>query len=450
MKNSSERYLIAVPTIKLKQEITKRLFKAGVDVMAEPSLSEYTTEEQKEEFDRLYKMGIHKAVGKKVNEDSKEFENLGRYLDDKRAFEKFEGSIVTTHKKLTLMQRKELEKYRIIIDEDILTTLMEIKKVKIKDIMRILGVLPYMNTDIDRGIVDYFKYLGYSLEYNKVTKVIPPENTMSVLLNKICTYPKACIDSNIGELFNANAVYLHEDETISYIVKNDILTEKAILLSATVEAELYERYFGIDNIVKYKCQNAKYLGKIVQVYDESFSRTFINDNELVLQEIKDMFRGMDVITFKSCKEEFDKILSMHFGNTSGFNGLAGKDVLIVGTPFQVDFKYKLYAAALGEIGLGSECEMRHQPTEWKAFKFHFMTYKNELLSKIQLWLIDTELEQAVGRARLLRNDCTVYLFSSFPVNQAELITYADICKRRNYITRYEGKNRTNAEALVNK
>ena len=40
---------------------------------------------------------------------------------------------------------------------------------------------------------------------------------------------------------------------------------------------------------------------------------------------------------------------------------------------------------------------------------------------IQIWLLSSQLEQAVGRARLLRNDCKVEVYSGFPVEQAEYI-----------------------------
>jgi hypothetical protein len=57
-----------------------------------------------------------------------------------------------------------------------------------------------------------------------------------------------------------------------------------------------------------------------------------------------------------------------------------------------------------------------------------MTYKNEQLRELQLYFISKELEQCIGRARLLRNDCTVLVFSNFPVEQSELIQddYLDI------------------------
>jgi hypothetical protein len=43
---------------------------------------------------------------------------------------------------------------------------------------------------------------------------------------------------------------------------------------------------------------------------------------------------------------------------------------------------------------------------------------NWVLRDIQFYMIESELEQAVGRARLINNDCTVNLFSNFPIGQA--------------------------------
>ena len=50
-----------------------------------------------------------------------------------------------------------------------------------------------------------------------------------------------------------------------------------------------------------------------------------------------------------------------------------------------------------------------------------MTYGDEEMRNLQLFFIESELEQAVGRARLLREDCTVYVFSNYPCQQAEII-----------------------------
>ena len=50
-----------------------------------------------------------------------------------------------------------------------------------------------------------------------------------------------------------------------------------------------------------------------------------------------------------------------------------------------------------------------------GFRFMFRTFENLSLQAIQFALIERELIQAVGRARLLRYDAKVYLFSNFPL-----------------------------------
>ena len=65
--------------------------------------------------------------------------------------------------------------------------------------------------------------------------------------------------------------------------------------------------------------------------------------------------------------------------------------------------------------------MKYQEIEYNGCKFCFNTYDNKILRNLQLWFINTELEQAVGRARLLRTDCTVYLYSNLPMKQAEFL-----------------------------
>ena len=52
-----------------------------------------------------------------------------------------------------------------------------------------------------------------------------------------------------------------------------------------------------------------------------------------------------------------------------------------------------------------------------------MSYKNEILQQIQFYLISSELEQAVGRSRLLRTNSTVFVFSNFPCEQADFCEF---------------------------
>ena len=88
--------------------------------------------------------------------------------------------------------------------------------------------------------------------------------------------------------------------------------------------------------------------------------------------------------------------------------------------FIAEFIYKLAAASMG-IEFDEGEKMSLQTIDYNGYRFQFTTFQNEELRKIHLWMIESELEQAVGRARLLRNACTVHLFSNFPLHQAEMI-----------------------------
>ena len=64
------------------------------------------------------------------------------------------------------------------------------------------------------------------------------------------------------------------------------------------------------------------------------------------------------------------------------------------------------------------CNMRSMRIAYNGYDFQINSFDNEKLQMIQLWMLESLLEQAVGRARLLRFDCTVKVFVRFPIDQA--------------------------------
>jgi hypothetical protein len=70
------------------------------------------------------------------------------------------------------------------------------------------------------------------------------------------------------------------------------------------------------------------------------------------------------------------------------------------------------------LDFNEDAEMKDQLVTHNGHRFWFKTYEDKVLRIIHFWMIESELEQAVGRARLLRNDCIVHLFSNFPLSQA--------------------------------
>jgi len=67
--------------------------------------------------------------------------------------------------------------------------------------------------------------------------------------------------------------------------------------------------------------------------------------------------------------------------------------------------------------------MYFREVEDEHYKYWLKTYKEPTLQKNQLWILKSELIQAIGRARLLRYDCTVKLYASIPLEQAIICNY---------------------------
>lgn len=72
-----------------------------------------------------------------------------------------------------------------------------------------------------------------------------------------------------------------------------------------------------------------------------------------------------------------------------------------------------------DIG-GTDTRLAYQPVEYNGFRFWFYTIQKENgLQNLQLSLIEAELLQAVGRARISREPATVTVVSNLPLAGAE-------------------------------
>lgn len=112
-----------------------------------------------------------------------------------------------------------------------------------------------------------------------------------------------------------------------------------------------------------------------------------------------------------CKEQ------IYAGNTESCDYMKGEDIVVVGTPHYNKMVYKFFAAYLG---IGVNTKIKFMVVEDESYKYWLHIYEQPALRKIQLWLLKSELIQAVGRARLLRYDCKVKLYASIPLPQAEI------------------------------
>ena len=87
------------------------------------------------------------------------------------------------------------------------------------------------------------------------------------------------------------------------------------------------------------------------------------------------------------------------------------------------YKYLLLASALGIDYKNAGTQLSMQKVEWNGFRFMFNSFESKELQEIQLSLIESDLIQAVGRNRTLREDVKTFLFSNLPlrlVNEFEI------------------------------
>lgn len=415
--------IFALPTVKLKNEIAKG---APVEAMEVISLQElFIPENILSEIQSLYDRGLHREAKKKIREysdsleDTFEKKRFEEYLKIDEILEKKESHIIMTHARFLQMSEEQLEGYDIIIDEDILMTILKnTRAVKIEDVEKAIqaGLIS------DRRTVTEIKWLlelpdGSYLKSKKcdsgnyISQKIQDENY---------------IGGNINDLTHAGS-YHQNGDTIEYFVPQKLPSQKIIIMSATLNQAVYRLYFPERKIVFYDTPKAKYKGRLKQYTYYSMSRKNLLEvgkkyggEQKIIDYIKKLVPEWNYgISFK----KYDPYLKsgMHFGNAAGIDSFKGKNGIIIGTPHLNESSYKLIGCYLDIDMNGDSTKMRRQQIQYKGYEFNMMTYGDQKLREIQLYMISSELEQCIGRSRLLREDATVYLFSDFPCEQAELI-----------------------------
>jgi hypothetical protein len=83
----------------------------------------------------------------------------------------------------------------------------------------------------------------------------------------------------------------------------------------------------------------------------------------------------------------------------------------------------MYAKVIGIDFKDIDLEMKYQKIEWNGFRFMFMAYNNKDMREIQLSLIESELVQAIGRARVIRTDAKVEVYSNLPLQVSDKFVY---------------------------
>jgi hypothetical protein len=405
---------ICLPTHKLKNEVSERM---QVVHKVSPVLPKLDDETNKR-IEYLYSIGLNEKVSELLNE----LENktnmtaalVKQYRKDNLDVMRYSGTVLTTHTKGIYNMFKN---NTIIFDEDPLNQLIKVKTLKIGDLIT-MEVFPETKNEI-AAMIDY---LRNKLPAGQIVDTPLFAMDYDSLVDNVL---KTNIESNLIDFMDSQFIYkdVNDVNLIHFIIKNNALDnliqsgKKIIIMSATASTTIWSKL--VQNIQIFDLMNVKQQGKIIQHTKLSFSRSSLNAHRDIVDKVGDL----PAITFAEYKNLFNNpVKDMHFGNCSGYNSLNGQDIAVVGTPHLPNFIYLLYAKVLGATLTSRDSQTTMQQITWNGFRFKFNTYKNEMLREVQLALIESELVQAVGRNRTLRNNCITHLYSNLPLKSTTEFT----------------------------
>lgn len=423
-----KKLMIVVPTIDLQNEVCRRLEQKGVAVRKTTSVGNMLMgvglEDLVEEIQSLYQKGFGCMVKKTVK---RYLEKNGAKLSEIQANkikeylqkEPFDGKscMVITHAMFLVLSEEILSRYEIIVDEDILMTIFKnTGSIEFGEIEALIDEKIF-----SRGIEERLYELTH--EKNKTigwTKLQELENNQIENIYE----RQMSIDASISDFMSSHTYYVDAEAKKIYYFKAKRLPDvKMTIISATMNEKLYRDFCTSRTIYMDIVPKVKYKGKLRQYTRYSMSRYYINTvgYEKIKKGIEKIINNSDDMNFISFKDYFKnyfKVEEFYFGKTEGSDEYKGQDLIVLGTPHNVPFIYQMIGAYLG---YNAQDIMTKRRIKHNGFAFNIMTYETEDMQNLQLYFLHSELEQAIGRARLLRCECTVYVFSNLPCEQAEII-----------------------------
>ena len=457
--NPDGKFIVAVPTTDLKGEIYGRFIEAGVpdrDIFVTRHIgrNRLIPEEVQEAVSAAYNRGEYdrpKEIVKDYYEEVKDdkdkravAEECRLWLEGIQAL-KEERIVITTHAYFVNMPATVLKDYTVIVDEDILQLylLKQMAAVSIDSLQIMERSGPYSYAAVAEEMIRAEEGKYYAMQ----------GRTSGIPLSAEELEQMGCADgSNINDIIHAGSYVKmkgrdDEEAVVMYFCPRRLPGAKYIVLSATLNEQIYRRYFAGDMpVYSYPEIKAGYRGKLVQYTYFSLGRSDLKKRRQVFSYGKRAAGDdkVEIITFKEAAgwEEMrgNNRSRIHFGNSTGRNTLEGKNLVVIGTPYSIPEAYKLAACYLGaDVDKKVDKDPKIRRVEYNGSNFLITTYDDPLLKEIQLYAIESEMEQCIGRTRLLRRDCSVYVFSCFPCEQSEIHI-------RNYLQGYgEGEQEDNNE-----
>ena len=404
---------IAFPTHTLKDEIGKKM---EVPHYVIPQLPTFSSADLNTELSCYYNMGLNEAA--RLTMTSVASGQHHKYLnvsDQKLAKDYLNGismepetgtTILTTHQRALLT---DVPNSIVIFDEDPIKDILSISSVNLDDLILLNAKLPKQYRFAEQ--LEELSTVAPGIVVPIKIAEIPRDILLKILLGNN-------VKTNVVKFFKASGYIKNEKDPkmISYVTHHVLpQNKKIIIMSATAQVDLYEKlYPGRVEVID--ISNIENVGKVYQHTEQSLSRVSLTESSSI--DINEEIGYIPAITFKAKKKWFGQIpLMMHFFNVQGFDELRGQDIAVIGTPHYNEIVYRLVAFSIG-LNPNNEGKLKTRIVEHGNYRFKFKTFEQKEMQEIQLNLIESELIQAVGRARVLREDCVVELYSNLPLAMA--------------------------------
>lgn len=429
--------LIAVPNHKLKDELAERMREVGINFLTTPEMPFFNDVKLNEKYKFYQDIGDTQKANKLIKDKATEisYKTLG-YIDDPKLLEdrftaqeylrklneayNADVTVLTTHRR-AILSHKSFNKKHIIFDEDIFKELLPIVTFKRSDLSDLIGQIQ-LNEKNKKLASEFEKDIRAVYSYLDTLPTAIIRATENIVFNNESNFRDKISQLKGGEkiikFLNSDYVMRHigtdDIERFYSIKKIEMLKDSQVtIVSGTADDWIYEKLLGEREYDFHNLGIAKNITPVIQYTGKAYSKTQMSKGDAPKLQT-----DTTVITHLNHKGNFDNADDLiHFYNTSGFDHLKGKNLSIVGTPITSPTVVLLYAKALGLDYVNQEKENRSFQLD--NYRFDMYTYKDENLAKIDVKLIQMELEQAVGRGRTSRTDAQLELFSKVPIDSTD-------------------------------
>lgn len=351
-------------------------------------------------------------------------ESITEYFENISKANTTNGTIFSTHKKILEINNDNINTY--IIDEDILMS--SIISTSSLNILEINSYIKLSNKHKAKTIkkclsnlrIQIFKAIENPNRAFKIEKVNVDIDELNRLIQNECTNLKV----NLREILNISSIVANDNGDVLGMTIGKLPNKKCIILSATANENIYRSLLPNREIRFVDITDIETEGKVILHYTGCSRNKLSKEFDECLDKIKHEAKGINnVITFAKFENKFRKAgfnPIAHFGACSGLDSYKGQDLIVAGTPHVDERVYRLLATIIA--GKVEEHEkISYINAKRNGFEFYFNTYEEcSLLREIQFYYIESELVQAIGRARVLRTNATVHVFSNYPVRGAVL------------------------------